>query len=40
MAQGLQGLDKQVLAWQNILFNLREQNRLAKEKDVSVNGEK
>jgi|TARA_R110002072_G_scaffold91305_2_gene203683 hypothetical protein len=40
MAQGLEGLDKQVVAWQQKLFNLRERNRLAKEKDVSVNGNK
>ena len=40
MSEGLEGLDKQVVTWQQILFNLREQNRLAKEKDVSVNGKK
>lgn len=40
MAQGLEGLDKQVVAWQQELFGLRERNRLAKEKDVSVNGNK
>ena len=40
MDQGLQGLDKQVLVWQANLFELRERNRLAKEKDVAVNKSK
>jgi len=40
MDQGLEGLDKQVVQWQKDLFELRERNRLAKEKDVATNGVK
>jgi len=40
MSQGLPGLDKQVLQYQKVLENKREENRLAREKDESVNGAK
>ena len=40
MSQGLPGLDRQVLQWQKVLENKREENRLAREKDESVNGAK
>ena len=40
MREGLRGLDKQALQWQAKLIEKRKQNRAAKEKDVSVNGNK